>query len=64
MPLVQQPQDQQPLLQQYAPSQQQYQANSDSIKIQNTGRLNDVNSNQVLKNQKENYGKTGNMNKN
>lgn len=59
------PQDQQPPLQQYAPGQQQYQAiNTDPVKSQNSGRLNDVNSNKMLKNQKENHGKTGHVNKN
>jgi len=57
--------DQQQINQQYAPSQQKYQViNSDSVKLQNTGRLNDVNSNQILKKQKENYGKTVHMNLN
>ncbi|XP_025196397.1 nucleobindin-2-like [Melanaphis sacchari] len=64
-PQLQQPQGQLPPLQNYAPEQQQYQAvNSDSINKQNIGRLNDVNSNKIEKNQKENFGKTSHLNKN
>ncbi|MCP6508683.1 hypothetical protein NL478_28375, partial [Klebsiella pneumoniae] len=64
-PQVQQQQDSQPSSHQYAPAQQQYQAmHSDSVKTQDTGRLNDINSNKISKNQKENYGKTGHMSKN
>jgi len=62
-PQVQHQQDLQPPPQQYAAAQQQYQAeHNDSVKIQDTGRLNDVNANKILK--KQNYGKTGHGNKN